>query len=127
MPAKRLNDHSEYVANQFEKLKQEIRKVVRDADHPLDLWRDLERFEKRLWDLHRSDYPTDLPAGGRNDLNDSRDRKLFAQHMFRYLKDSCGEYLVKEVTVMLNIIFPIYTDVRLVRDWLAEISPKPVV
>lgn len=127
MPASRLNDHSEYVLNRFEKLKLEIGKVVKDADHPLDLWRDLQRFEEALWQLDRSDYPTEQPAGGRNDTNDSRDRKLFAQHMFRCLKDSCGEYLVEDVTVMLNIIFPtdMGTDVRTVREWLSEISPKP--
>jgi hypothetical protein len=127
MPTTRLNDHSEYVANRFEELKREIVKIVKDTDHPLDLWRDLQRFEETLWQLDRSDYPTKQLAGGRKDLNGSRDRKLFAQHLFRYLEASCGENLLDEVTVMLNIIFPTYTDPRVVRDWLSEISPKSVV
>jgi hypothetical protein len=123
MPASRLNDHNEHVLKLFEKLKREIIEVVKDADHPLDLWRGLQRFEETLW--HLEDFPTDQPAGGRNDVNDSRDRKLFAQHMFRYLKASCREYLDKEVTLMLNIIFPdVVTDERTVREWLSEISPK---
>jgi hypothetical protein len=140
MPASRLNDHSEYVLDRYEKLKREIVNVVKNADRPLDLWRHLQRFEEALRLLERSDYPTEQPAGGRNDTNDSRDRKLFAQSTFRYirqylaastvpsLKDPCGE-LVKEVTVMVNIIFPTdkSTDVRTVREWLSEISPKPTV
>jgi hypothetical protein len=126
MPASRLNDHSEYVVNRFEKLKRKIVNVVEDADRPLGLWRDLQRFEEALWQLERSDYPAEQLAGGRNDTNDSRDRKLFAQSMFRYLKDSCGEYLVEEVTVMINIIFPTVkgTDKRTARGWLSEISQK---
>jgi hypothetical protein len=126
MPASRLNDHNEHVLKLFGKLKREIIEVVKDADHPLDLWRDLQRFEETLWHLEKSDYPTKEAAGGRNDVNDSRDRKLFAQHMFRYLKDSCGEYLAEDVTVMLNIIFPTDkgTDERTARDWLSEISLK---
>jgi hypothetical protein len=132
MPARRLNDHSEYVLNRFEKLKLEICKVVKDAEHPLDLWRDMQHFEKRLWELNRSDYPTDLPAGGRKDQKASRDRKLFAQRMFRYLKGSCGEHLLTEVTMMLDIFFRRGSrdkphDERLVREWLAEISPKQLV
>jgi hypothetical protein len=129
MPAARLNDHSEHVLKLFGKLKREIIEVVKDADHPLDLWRDLQRFEETLWHLEKSDYPTKEAAGGRNDVDASRDRKLFAQHMFRYLKDSCGEYLAEDVTVMLNIIFPTDrgTDERTARGWLSEISPKPNV
>jgi hypothetical protein len=141
MPAARLNEHSEYVLDQFEKLKRKVMEAVKDADSPLDLWRDLERFEKQLREL--GDYPTKQAAGGRNDVENSRDRKLFAQRMFRYLrqvilgssylaastapslKDPCGE-LVKEVTVMIDIIFPTAegTEDRTVRQWLAEISPK---
>jgi hypothetical protein len=126
MPASRLNDHNEHVLKLFEKLKREIIEVVKDADHPLDLWRDLQRFEEKLWYLEKSDYPTDEAAGGRNDVNNSRDRKLFAQHMFRYLKASCREYLAEDVTVMINIIFPTVkgTDERTAREWLSEISPK---
>jgi hypothetical protein len=128
MPAARLNDYSEYVLDQFAKLKREIVEAVKGADYPLDLWRDLERFEPKLLELERSVYPTDQPAGGRNDTNDSRDRKLFAQRMLRYLRDSCGEHPVKEVTVLLNIIFPTdrSTDDRTVREWLAEMFPKPI-
>ena len=126
MPAGRLNDQSEAVRNRFVELKLEITKVVEDADYPLDLWGDLQRFENAIHELDRSDYDMRAPAaGGRKNENDSRDRKLFAQRMFRYLKDSCGEHLVKEVTVMLNIIFPTYTDDRLARKWLSEVSPKP--
>ena len=125
MPASRLNEHTKHVLKLFEKLKREIIEVVKDADHPLDLWRDLQRFEEPLWYLEKSYYPTDQPAGGRKDVNDSRDRKLFAQHMLRYLKASCGKPLAKEVTVMINIIFPdVVTEPRLVREWLSEISPK---
>lgn len=129
VPAAALNDHSQAVLNRFEKMKREIIKVVEDADYPSDLWRDLQRFEARLWDLDRSDYDMHAPAaGGRKDANDSRDRRLFSQRMFRYLKDSCGEPLVKEVTLMLNIIFPgVVTDERLARQWLAEMSPGSVV
>ena len=129
IPASRLNDHSEYVANQFENLKQELIRVVKDTEFPLDLWRHLQRFEETLRQLDRSVYPTDQPAGGRKDPNRSRDRKLFAQRLFRYLKNSCGEYLPTEVTKMLNIIFPLIkgTDERQVRKWLAEISPKRAV
>jgi hypothetical protein len=128
MPAARLNDHSEAARNRFEKLKLEITKVIEDADYPLDLWRDLQRFENTLHELDRSDYDMRAPAaGGRKDTNDSRDRKLFAQTLFRYLKESCGEHLVKEVTLMLNIIFPTYTDDRLARQWLSEISPKVII
>jgi hypothetical protein len=130
MPTARLNDHSKDVVNEFKKLKLKIIEVVEDADYPLDLWRDLQRFEGSLLDLERSDYDMRAPAaGGRKDENGSRDRKLFAQRMFRYLKDSCGEYLVEEVTVMLNIIFPTDrgTDDRTVRQWLSEILPSPAV
>jgi hypothetical protein len=128
MPAARLNDHSQAVLDRFEKLKLEIANVVADADYPLNLWRDLQRFEITLRELDRSDYDMHAPpAGGRKDTNDSRDRKLFAQQMFRYLNDSCGEHLVKEVTVMLNIIFPTYTDDRLAREWLSKVSAKPSV
>lgn len=124
MRAARLNDHREHVLKQFEKTKDEIVKIVEDADYPWDLWRDLQRFEDVLWQLDRSDYDMNGPlAGGRNDSNSSRDRKLFAQRMFRCLEGSCGEYLVKEVTVMLNIIYPIgeVTEERVVRKWLADI------
>jgi hypothetical protein len=102
---------------------------VKDADHPLDLSRDMQSFEKRLYELGRTYYPGEQPAGGRNDLNGSRDRKVFAQHMFRYLKGVCGEYLVEEVTVMVNFIFPTdkSTDERTVREWLSAITPKPAV
>jgi hypothetical protein len=126
MPASRLNDHNEHVLKLFEKLKREIIEVVKDADHPLDLLRDLQRFEEFLWQLHRSDYPTEEAVGGRNNVNNSRDRKLFAQHMFRYLKASCREYLAEDVTVIINILFPTVkgTDERTARDWLSEISPK---
>lgn len=128
MPAPRLNDHSENALNRFEKLKSEITQVVKDAYYPLNLWRDLQSFEESLRELDRSDYDLHASAaGGRNDLNDSRDRKLFAQRMFRYLKGSCGEHLVKEVTVMLNIIFPTDTDDRTAREWLSEASPRPAV
>jgi hypothetical protein len=129
MPASRLNDHNNYVLNQFEKLKQKIGTVVEDAIYPLDLWRDLEKFESYLRELDRSAYDMHTPAGGRKDQNDSRDRKLFALRMFRYLENSCGQYLSHEVTKMLNIVFPddeTKDDARMVRIWLAEIS-KPVV
>ena len=127
MPADRLNDHAQAVLDQFEKLKREIIQVVRDADYPLDLWRDLQRFEEGLWRLERSRYPTEQPAGGRKDQNGSRDRKLFSQRMFRYLKAACGEALPTEIVTMLSIIFPDIEredDDRQVRLWLAEISPK---
>jgi hypothetical protein len=129
MPTKRLNDHNEHVLNRFKKLKREIGSVVDDADYPLDLWRDLQCFEKSLRELGQSAYDMRTPAGGRKDQNDSRDRQLFALRMFRYLKDSCGEYLSPEVTKMLNIVFPddeTKDDARMVRIWLAKIS-KPVV
>ncbi|MBR0882408.1 hypothetical protein JQ608_35785, partial [Bradyrhizobium liaoningense] len=48
MQAARLNDHSEYVLDRFEKLKQEIVGIVKDAERPLGLWRDLQRFEEAL-------------------------------------------------------------------------------
>jgi hypothetical protein len=51
MPAERLNDHSAHVLKQFERLKKEIGRVVQDADYPLDLWRDLQRFEIPLREL----------------------------------------------------------------------------
>jgi hypothetical protein len=79
---------------QFDKLKMEIAKVVEDADYPLDLWRDLRRFEAPLWDLERSDYDMHAgSAGGRNDIDQSRDRKMFARRMFRYLDGACGELI----------------------------------
>jgi hypothetical protein len=127
MPAKRLNDHSEYVAKQFEKLKHEISAVVQDAIRPLDLWRDLQRFEEALRQLDRSDYPTAQPAGGRKDPNNSRDRRLFTERMFKYVHMSCGQYLPKEVAVMVDILFPGPEDIeRTVRSWLPK-SPKRVV
>jgi hypothetical protein len=78
--------------------------------------------------MERSDYDMHAAAaGGRKDMNGSRDRRLFAQRMFRYLKESCGEHLVEDVTVMVNIIFPTDrgTDNRTARQWLSEISTKP--
>lgn len=124
MPAARLNDHSQAALNSFEKLKLKILKVVEDADYPLGLWRDLQRFEVLLRELDQSDYDMYAAAGGPKDQNGSRDRKLFAQKLFRYLRDSCGEELVTEVSVMLDIIYPTHTDERQARRWLSEISPK---
>jgi hypothetical protein len=130
MPAARLNDHSQDVLKRFERLKLEIIKVVEDADYALNLWRDLARFETPLREIDRSDYDMHAPtAGGRNAVDNSRDRKLFAQRMFRYLKDCCGEYLAKEVAGFINIIFPTTkaTDERTVRAWLSEITPGRAV
>jgi len=129
MPAKRLNDHNDHVLKCFEKLKREIGTVVSDADSPRNLWRDLEKFEERLRELARSTYDLNAPpAGGRKDQKGSRDRKLFAQRMFRYLNDCCGEHLLVEVTGMLDIIYyPVEHSERLARLWLEEISPKPIV
>jgi hypothetical protein len=45
MPAKHLNDHNEYVLEQFEKLKRKIKATIADAEQPSDLWQDLQRFE----------------------------------------------------------------------------------
>jgi hypothetical protein len=131
MPASQLNNHSADTLKQFERLKRKIAEVVQDAIYPLDLWRDLQRFASALRDLDRSDYDMHaaIAVGGRSDINQSRDRKLFAQRLFRYLKNSCGEYLVAEVTLMLDIIYPnpqVAHDTSLVRRWLAEISPKTV-
>jgi hypothetical protein len=127
MPAQRLNDHNERVLNQVEKLKREISAVVSDADYPLNLWRDLEKFEERLRELDRSTYDMHgrLPAGGRK--KGSRDSKLFAQRMFRYLQNACGRHLASEVTKMLDIVFSdVKHDGRTVRSWLPK-APKPVV
>jgi hypothetical protein len=127
MPAKRLNDHSARVLSQFEKLKQEICAIVKDAMYPLDLWRDLATFESSLRELERGAYGMYEPAGGRKDQNRSRDRKLFALRMVRYLEDSCGQRLVNEVAKMLDIVFPgVNHDERTVRHWLPK-TPKPVV
>jgi hypothetical protein len=126
MPAERLNDHSRQVLASFEKIKAQICQVVEDALYPLDLWRDLARFESSLRQLDRSDYDMHGPvAGGRNNLNHSRDRKLFAQHFLRYLRECCGEYLVEQVAEMLDIVFESEspTDSSLVRRWRSEISP----
>jgi hypothetical protein len=127
MPAARLNDHNDHVLKQFEKLKREIGAVVNDAIYPLDLWRDLTKFEISLRELGRSAYDMYTNAGGYKDQNGSRDRKLFAHRMFRYLKDSCGQYLPKEVAIMVDILFPGSEDIeRTVRSWLPK-TPKPVV
>jgi hypothetical protein len=128
MPAKVLNDHAEQVLQQFEKLKIKIGKVVADADYPFDLWRDLQRFEKPLRELGQSAYDMRTPAGGRKDQNDSRDRKLFATRMFRYLHNTCGQHLPKEVATMVDILFPGPEDTeRQVRSWLpAKTTRRPV-
>lgn len=69
MPAARLNDHRENVRDEFERIKNQIVAIVQDADYPLNLWRDLERFEAALRDLDRSDYDMHSPAaGGRKDV-----------------------------------------------------------
>jgi hypothetical protein len=51
MPASRLNDHSRNVRERFEKLKRQLIEAVNDAIYPLDLWRDLARFERHsaIW------------------------------------------------------------------------------
>jgi hypothetical protein len=127
MPASRLNDHGKAVLNKFETLKQEIADVVRDAICPLDLWRYLQGFENTLRQLDRSDYDMYVPAGGRKDQNDSRDRKLFALRMERYFEDSCGQPLHSQVAAMLDIVFPnVSHDERLVRKWLAKPQSRPV-
>jgi hypothetical protein len=127
LPASRLNKHSKHVVKQFEKLKREIDKVVKDADRPLDLLQDLQRFEKRLWELDRSDYPTDQPAGGRKDQNGSQDHRLFAETMFRYLQNACGQHLASEVIKMLHIVFPdAEHEESVIRSWLPK-TRKPFV
>jgi hypothetical protein len=127
MPVERLNDHNAHMLKQFEELKREIRAVVNDAIYPLNLWRDLTKFEDSLRELDRSAYDMYTPAGGRKDQNGSRDRKLFAHRMFRYLKESCGQYLPKEVAIMVDILFPGSEDIeRTVRSWLPK-TPKPFV
>jgi hypothetical protein len=128
MPAKLLNDDNDHALNQFEKLKQRIGIVVEDAIYPLDLWLDLQNFERSLRELDRSAYDMYLPAaGGRKDQNGSRDHKLFAQRMFQYLQNSCGRHLASEVITMLHIVFPdAEHDERTIRDWLPK-TPKPVV
>jgi hypothetical protein len=89
---KSLNDHNDLVREQFEKLKRKIAGVVADADYPLDLLRDLPRFEQPLRDLGRSAFDILTPAGGRKDQNGSRDRKAFVHRMFHYLHNTCGQY-----------------------------------
>jgi hypothetical protein len=128
MPASRLNDHSRNVRERFEKLKRQLIEAVNDAIYPLDLWRDLARFEASLRDLDRSDYDMLAPAvGGRKNQNGSRDRKLFALRMLRYFENTCGQPLTKEVAMLLDLVFrDVSHDERLVRQWLDEIK-KPVV
>jgi hypothetical protein len=129
MPASRLNDHTEQVRERFEILKRQLTQVISDAIYPLDLWRDLANFEAPLRDLNRSDYDMDAPAaGGRSDVNQSRDRKLFALRMLRYYEHNSGQVpSSKEVTTLLDIAFPeIATDERLVRQWFDEVR-KPAV
>jgi hypothetical protein len=127
MPAKRLNDHNDHVLKQFEKLKREIGAVVSDAIYPLNLWRDLTKFENSLRELDRSAYDMYTPAGGRKDQNGSRDHKLFAKRMFRYLQNACGQHLASEVIKMLHIIFPDADhEEPVVRSWLPK-TPKPTV
>lgn len=129
MAAARLNDHSESVRDEFEKMKDEIIQIVEDADYPLNLWQDLQRFETALRDLDRSDYDMHSPAaGGRNDVNGSRDRRLFAQRLAQYLGETCGEPLIDQVAMMVDIVFEteVPTDPSLVRRWLGR-SPRSVV
>jgi hypothetical protein len=128
-PARRLNDHSRQARERFKKLKRQLTDVVNDAIYPLDLWRDLARFETALRDLDRSDFDMHAaPAGGRKDVNRSRDRKLFALRILRYFEITCGQPPpIKEVTTLLDVAFPNVThDERLVRQWFEEIK-KPVV
>ena len=128
MPAKRLNDHNDHVLKRFESLKREIGTVVSDASSPLNLWQELEKFEEPLRELDRSAYDMHRPAGGRKDQDGSRDRKTFAQRMFRYLQNACGEPLPRQVNTMLDIVFPSAEphNERLVREWLPK-TPKPFV
>jgi hypothetical protein len=130
MPASRLTDHSRNVRERFEKLKRQLTEVVNDAIYPLDLWRDLARFEASLRELNRSDYDMHAPAaGGRKDVNQSRDRKLFAQRMLRYFENTCGQQPppIKEVTMLLDVAFPnVSNDERLVREWFDKIKKSVV-
>jgi hypothetical protein len=100
---------------------------VADADYPLDLWRDLQRFEQPLRELAQSAYDIRTAAGGRKDQDGSRDRKMFVHRMFRYLNIACGQFLPTEVATMVDILFPGPEDTqRQVRSWLPK-SPKRVV
>ncbi|MCP3370768.1 hypothetical protein [Bradyrhizobium cajani] len=123
MEAARLNDHSKSVRDDFDKIKREIVQVVEDADYPLNLWRDLERFETALRELDHSDYDMHAPAaGGRNDVHGSRNRRVFAQRLARYLREVCGEALIDQVAEMVDIVFATEapTDPSLVRRWLGH-------
>jgi hypothetical protein len=124
LPASLLNDHNDRVLEQFEKLKRKIGAVVADADYPLDLWRDLQRFEQPLRELEQSAFDMRTSAGGRKDQDgSSRNRKIFVQRMFQYLHNTCGQYLPKQVATMVDIFFPGLEDTeRQVRSWL---PPKP--
>jgi hypothetical protein len=108
MPARRLNNHSQQARERFEKLKLQLTDVVNEAIYPRDLWRDLARFETALRNLDRSDYDMHAaPAGGRKDVNQSRDRKLFALRILRYFEIPCGQPPpIKRLRRCLTLSFP---------------------
>lgn len=116
----RLTDYEKMVKKQFVALKAELGQLIKAANCPQEIADIFSEFASKFEVLDRSVY--DFRVGqpvSRNDRNGSRTKKAFIQRVQSYLEPRCGSKMDRQVTELLDIVFPGKThnenDVRLTR------------
>jgi hypothetical protein len=101
----RIIEQDKHVRSEFQKLKQELKLAVNDADSPSELSELLSTFDERILKLHRSSYDFNSRPVSRENTDNSRDRKAFLQRVGYYFKRRFGMWFEEVVADLHQIVF----------------------